>query len=139
MVYKPIIFIHSYLMVCIWTVKDAWYKIKIWDALMSQKQSVQPKYCYHSRSNLGGRVMNNKYYNKFYWISKQIESTSCGFILAIVESNEWVINHVLQVGVIMATYVSSHLKVFHEIGLLENFKKFTEKQMYHRLFSIKLL
>ena len=86
--------------------------------------------------------MNNKYYNKFYWISKQIESTSCGFILAIFESNEWVINHVLQVGVIMATYVSSHLKVFHEIGVLENFKKFTEKHVSQSLFNkvaLKLL
>ena len=40
-VYKWALFTHSYLMVSVWTVKDARCKTKIWYALMSQKGSVQ--------------------------------------------------------------------------------------------------
>ena len=39
--YKQLVFTHSYLMVCVLTLNDAWCKIKIWNALMSQRQSLQ--------------------------------------------------------------------------------------------------
>ena len=39
--YKRIVITHSYLMVCVQTLKDVSWKIKILNALVSQRQSVQ--------------------------------------------------------------------------------------------------
>ena len=39
--YKQKVTTHSYLMVCIWTLKDARCKMKIWATSMSQKRPVQ--------------------------------------------------------------------------------------------------
>ena len=39
--YKQVVFTHSYLMICVQTLNDAGCKIKIWNALMSQRRSLQ--------------------------------------------------------------------------------------------------